>query len=202
MEREDDALRLWRDLIAAAAKEPDMELPTTIGSAVKQPLPAERTTSEDSERIASRSMGVIQNLGGVTGGAVSSLLNTAVPAGGGANWLKWLNPIAGLMSLFTGRKQAEAQLAAPVMSPRPPKRSVEYGLVASEGGAFRTVDTDERGRVRLLGNEGADPRQVVIQVQAMDSRSFLDHRDEIASAVKQALMESHGLGTVLGEFQE
>jgi hypothetical protein len=66
------------------------------------------------------------------------------------------------------------------------------------------TDRDEAGRARVVESrvEGGAASQVVVQVQAMDSRSFLDHRDEIASAVRQALMESHGLGTVLSEFRE
>jgi hypothetical protein len=34
---------------------------------------------------------------------------------------------------------------------------------------------------------------VTIQVNAMDARSFAEHRDEIASAVKEALTRNHGL---------
>ncbi|MCC6364698.1 MAG: hypothetical protein IT165_14350 [Bryobacterales bacterium] len=40
---------------------------------------------------------------------------------------------------------------------------------------------------------------VVVNVQAMDSRSFLDHRDDIASAVREALLNSHPLGDYLAE---
>ncbi len=39
---------------------------------------------------------------------------------------------------------------------------------------------------------GASP-QVLIQVNTMDARSFADHRDDIASAVREALTRSHSL---------
>jgi hypothetical protein len=201
-EREDDAVSLWRDLVAAAVKEPDMELPIAIQRAVARPTKTGQTNQLQPERLTARATGVLQGIGGAVGGSIASLLSQATPTSGTASWLKWLNPIAGLVSLFTGRKQSEEQLPVPVMSPRPAKRSVEYGLVASEGGALRTADTDESGRVRLRENKSEGLSQVVVQVQALDSRSFLDHRDEIASAVRQALMESHGLGSVLGEFRE
>jgi hypothetical protein len=39
--------------------------------------------------------------------------------------------------------------------------------------------------------------QVTVQVQAMDSKSFLDHREEIARAVRQAVLSSHSLNDAL-----
>nr|MCU0228076.1 hypothetical protein [Bryobacterales bacterium] len=48
----------------------------------------------------------------------------------------------------------------------------------------RTADTTPRS---------AQQAPVVIQVNAMDARSFADHRDEIASAVREALTRNHAL---------
>lgn len=201
MEREDDALRRWRDLLAMAVREVEAGTPVPVMNPAAEALTAGRMDTEAGDNAPSRALGVIKNLGGTAGTAVSTLLNQAAPSSGAANWLKWLNPIAGLLGLFTGKGDGEGQLEAPVMSPRPAKRSLEYALTASEGGGFRAADMDEWGRVRVRDEQQAGPSQVVVQVKAMDSQSFLDHRDEIASAVKQALMESHGLGTVLGEFR-
>ena len=41
---------------------------------------------------------------------------------------------------------------------------------------------------------------VTVQVQAMDSRSFMDHSDEIARAVREAILNSHALGSVVSEL--
>ena len=41
---------------------------------------------------------------------------------------------------------------------------------------------------------------VTVQVQAMDSRSFLDHSNEIARAVREAILNSHALGSVVSEL--
>ena len=41
---------------------------------------------------------------------------------------------------------------------------------------------------------------VQIQVNAIDSKSFLDHSDAIAEAVRQALLNSHSLGDVIAEL--
>ncbi|MCS7024723.1 MAG: hypothetical protein NZV14_07965 [Bryobacteraceae bacterium] len=40
---------------------------------------------------------------------------------------------------------------------------------------------------------------VVIQIQALDSRSFLDRSAEIAAAVKDAILHSHSLQDVMRE---
>jgi hypothetical protein len=189
-ERDDEAMRLWRDLIESAVKRGEIEVPPVAASF-------------GTDKAAASGLRSIAGSSGALGGPVFSLLNQAAPKAAGTGWLKWVNPIAGLISLFSGgKKDTSEEPAAPAITPRPPKRRIEYGLVESEGGSLYSTDRDERGRSRLAAEREGGPSQVLVQIQAMDSRSFLDHRDEIASAVRQALMESHGLGSVLDEFRE
>jgi hypothetical protein len=68
---------------------------------------------------------------------------------------------------------------------------VEGQLGGGERVVWRTADG---GQAR----PGA-ATQVTVQVQAMDSRSFLDHREEIARAVRQAVLRSHSLNDVLAD---
>jgi hypothetical protein len=42
--------------------------------------------------------------------------------------------------------------------------------------------------------------QVTVQVNAMDSRSFLDNSDQIARAVREAILNSRALADVVGEY--
>lgn len=42
--------------------------------------------------------------------------------------------------------------------------------------------------------------QITVQVQAMDSRSFLDHSEDIARAVREAMLNSHGINDVITEL--
>lgn len=200
---QDSTQRLLQELIGRAVNGARAGVPLLVETKRETRSDVRTGSAAPDERPAASALGLIQNLGGMWSGPVTSILNQAVPGKSATSWLRWLNPIAGVIGLFGGRKK-EDELPAPVMAPRPAKRSLEYGLVASEGGVFRGMDTDEAGHARLTesGATVAAPSQVVVQVQAMDSRSFLDHRDEIASAVRQALMESHGLGSVLSEFQE
>jgi len=42
--------------------------------------------------------------------------------------------------------------------------------------------------------------QITIQVNAMDSRSFLDHSNEIAQAVREAMLNMHSINDVVSDF--
>jgi len=54
---------------------------------------------------------------------------------------------------------------------------------------------------RPTGTAPAAPMPpVTIQVQAIDTRSFLDHSAEIARAVKEALLRTHTLGDVVADL--
>lgn len=118
-------------------------------------------------------------------------------AAGPLGWLGSLSPVvSGLMKVFGGGGGSKEPPALPEFElPRPQR--VVAGFTGTEWQP-REVDYDAGGMPRVMGGQ-AERASVVVQVQAMDSRSFLDHRDEIASAVRQALLESHGLGDVLSE---
>ncbi len=107
-----------------------------------------------------------------------------------------LNPIvAGLMKLF-GRGIGEEQAILTKIE-RPAALSYQGGVAERTGWGMGEIDYSASGMPRAADRFASTP--VVVQVQTIDSRSFLDHRDEIASAVKQALLESHGLGDVMRE---
>lgn len=56
------------------------------------------------------------------------------------------------------------------------------------------VDYDYRGNVRVI------ERPVYVQVQAMDSRSFIDARQDIASAVREAIREGSDLSDTVRDL--
>lgn len=109
---------------------------------------------------------------------------------------------AGLMKLF-GRGGSDAgQDAAPTLPFSLPEQiSVEAGLSADR--SFVPVTYSQRGVSRTGGTPqaaSAPPAQVLVNVQAMDSRSFLDHSDDIARAVRDAMLRSHSLNDVVAEM--
>jgi hypothetical protein len=116
----------------------------------------------------------------------------------GSSWVQWLNPIVGgLLSLFGG---GDSTPAPAVLMPyeRAEKQQYKAGFGESGGDLVVPVDYGQNGLTRP--NAGSGGQSIVVQVQAMDSKSFLDHTPEIAQAVKRALLESDGLPSAMNEF--
>jgi hypothetical protein len=129
-----------------------------------------------------------------SGSSIGSTLESAASSflGGG---LSSLSPIlGGLLSLFGGGGQTVAA-PAPFMLPSPVQS--EAGLTASAPGQVVPVSYGQTGQPR--GQSASSP-QVTIQVNAIDSQSFLDHSDDIAMAVKQAILNSSSLNDALNEL--
>jgi hypothetical protein len=98
--------------------------------------------------------------------------------------------ISGLVGLFGGGGgQSEPAPLVPYIAP--PAVKVSAGISSSATGAF-AVDTTQGGAPRAVP-------QITVQVQAMDSQSFLDHSNDIAMAVRQAMLESTTLNDVIRE---
>jgi hypothetical protein len=121
------------------------------------------------------------SVGGTVGGIASSVLGSG------------LSPIiSGLLSLFGG--SSTQNLSAPTPFSLPPSVDYQAGLTSS--GQVVPVDSGQGAQVRAQSTSAAP--QVTVQVNAMDSQSFLDHSDDIANAVKAALLNSHSLSDVIG----
>lgn len=125
------------------------------------------------------------------GGTVESVASSFL--GGGLSSLSPL--LGGLLSLFGGGGQT-IQTQAPFMLPAPVQS--QAGLTASAPGQVVPVSYGETGQPRAQSSS-ASP-QVTIQVNAMDSQSFLDHSDDIAMAVKQAILNSSSLNDVISNL--
>ncbi len=129
--------------------------------------------------------------GGGTAGSTAGSIASDVLGGGSI-----LSPIiGGLADLFGGGSQPTIattpfQLPAPVQ--------YEEGIGGGSPGQATPVSYGETGQPRALAAPSAP--QVNIQISAMDSQSFLDHSDQIATAVKQALLNSHSLGDVISDL--
>jgi hypothetical protein len=54
-----------------------------------------------------------------------------------------------------------------------------------------------RSRSAIAGSEGRSPTQITVNVQTIDSRSFLDHSEDIAHALRRSLLTDNPLGEVL-----
>jgi len=103
-----------------------------------------------------------------------------------------LSPIiSGVMQLFGGGQTSSQPAFAPFIMP--PSMQLDTAINKSVPLAAQTSpDTSSAGP-----SAAAQAPHVQIQVNAIDSRSFLDHSDAIAEAVRQALLNSHSLGDVI-----
>ena len=143
-------------------------------------------TQAVSQNTSSKSSGEA-SIGSTVESAASSFL------GGGLSSLSPL--ISGILSLFGGSSQTAAA-PSPFLLPAPVQS--EAGVTGNAPGQVVPVSFGENGQPRAESTGAM--QQVTIQVNAMDSQSFLDHSDEIASAVKQAILNSSSLNDVISSL--
>ncbi len=122
-----------------------------------------------------------------SGGKVSDVLDTASQfLGGGLS----LMPLVSLFSSLFGGGQS--QQPAPLMPfTLPPSLSLESTT------NYQDVSWGENGMPRAAGSAASAAPQITVQVQAIDSQSFLDHSTEIAQAVRQAMLNMNSLNDVV-----
>jgi hypothetical protein len=123
-----------------------------------------------------------------SGGGVTDVLNTASQVlGGGLS----LMPIVSLFtSLFGG---GESQQTPLVPYSLPPSLNLQSTT------SNQNVSWGENGLPRSVPSGGGSNggQQITVQVQAMDSQSFLDHSDDIAQAVRQAMLNMNSINDVI-----
>ncbi len=122
-------------------------------------------------------------------GTIGSTLGGAL--GGGLGLAPLISGIAGL---FGGGDSSTPAAQPTYMAPLP--IHLDAGFSEGGGGPFG-VDRAQGGGPRAMTNSSAP--QITVQVQAMDSRSFLDHSGDIALAVRQAMLQSNVLNDVIRE---
>jgi hypothetical protein len=155
-----------------------------INEALMQQSVAAASASAVDPGAGSAASSVLDAIGGVLGGGL----------GGG---LGLTSMISGLTSLFGG---GDSVSTPPSLTPyvRPLPIQLDAGFSDANGGSAFGVDTAQGGMPRALTGGGA-PAQITVQVQALDSQSFLDHSNDIAMAVRQAMLETTVLNDVIRE---
>jgi hypothetical protein len=147
------------------------------------------------------------------GSTAESIITTVLESG-----LGMVPLIAGLMGLFGGGgTPAPPTLEKYAMPDR------QYFEGADTGNDLSGADYDQMGMPRAYsaapdgtspqgsgtaspssssggGSSGAAAQQITVNVQAMDSQSFLDHSDEIAQAVRAAMLNSNSINDVVNNL--
>lgn len=109
--------------------------------------------------------------------------------------------VTGLMKLFGSREpEPLPELEKFVM---PTAVSVEAGLSADRG--YRDVRYSQ-GAPQLTGissqanRNAGEPNTIQVNIQAIDSQSFLDRQEDIAKAVREAMLHSNSLNDIVMEL--
>jgi hypothetical protein len=123
------------------------------------------------------------------GGAASSLLG-----GGGLGLLSPL--ISGIASLFGG---SSAPKPLPIYTPPPPV-AIDATLNSAAPSAATAATGAASPAPSTAGSSQAAPTQVTVNVNAMDSQSFMDHSDDIANAVREAMLNMHPINGVVASL--
>jgi hypothetical protein len=79
----------------------------------------------------------------------------------------------------------------------------KYDLPAAQSLSVANVGGPLHGLPQAVSGAGTEVRavpQVVVNVSAMDSQSFMDRSDDIARAVRSAMLHMHPLNDVVGEI--
>jgi hypothetical protein len=123
------------------------------------------------------------------GGVASSLLG-----GGGLGLLSPL--ISGIASLFGGSSTPK-----PLAIYTPPPPVAISATLNSAAPNAATAGTGAASPVpSAAGGSQAAPTQVTVNVNAMDSQSFMDHSDDIANAVREAMLNMHPINGVVASL--
>ena len=133
-----------------------------------------------------------------TGSSVTNTINTVSQfLGGGLSLMPLVSIFA---SLFGGGGGSEPQPLVPYSMP--PSLQLESTT------NYQSVVWGQNGLPRAAGGQTPNALsapstaapQITVQVQALDSQSFLDHSAEIAQAVRQAMLNMNSLNDVVTEL--
>ena len=177
-------------------------LPQTVGSLNETLTEVSRNFSalaaanqSQAEAILSNTQAVTQNTAEKsTGGVADTFGKIASSLLGGLE--SSVSPvISGLLSLF-GSGQAQAPAPLPAISL---PSSINFAAANAPGSNIATLPSVDYGQSGAPRAVSMAP-QITIQVQAMDSRSFLDHSADIAQAVREAMLNMHSLNDVVSDL--
>jgi len=127
------------------------------------------------------------------GGSIASKAGSVLGGGLGV-----LSPVvSGLMSLFGAGGSSQAPAALPYYTPPPSVQMSDTLRTATPAAA--SSSSASNGSASGGGSTASAP-QVTVNVNAMDSQSFMDRSSDIANAVREAMLNLHPINDVVASL--
>jgi hypothetical protein len=150
-------------------------------------------TSENTTAVAQNTRSRAGEVGS-TVGAVAKATGNAVSGS-----LPLIPIISSIAKLFGfGRDQQQAPALTPFALPD--SLDLEGGVIRSGSSAVDGISYGQNSLPRATSQGAARQTSINVNVQTLDSRSFLDHSEDIARAVREAMLNSHPLNDVISEI--
>ncbi len=139
----------------------------------------------------------LQALQGNSSGGGSVVDDVASHFGGGFGGLGLLSPVvSGLLSLFGGGGSKNEPDPLPVYTPPP---SIQISDTLRDAAAPQPAGALAQTANAAPQATTAAP-QITVQVNAMDSQSFMDRSTDIANAVREAMLNLHPINDVVASL--
>lgn len=159
-------------------------------------------SQSEAEAVAANTQALGQNTSSHSGGSIAGLVGQAASSLLGGFGFSPL--ISGLMGLFGGGSPSQPPPLVPFQLP--PSISFQSANILGPGG-LPGADYSQSGLPRAISASSQTPSaatapgaNITVNIQTMDSRSFLDHSSDIASAVRDAMLSMHSLNDVVGDL--
>ena len=173
------------------------DLNTSLSQAAQEIAQLRAVWQQQATLIAANTNAVQSNTGAqasrpasVAGQAASSIFGSA---------FGFLSPVAkGILGLFGGGANA-APASLPVYLPPPPVSISGVVHGANQGSSTPPAANGAATGASTPAVQSAAP-QITVNINAMDSQSFLDRSNDIASAVRLAMLNLHPINDVVADL--
>jgi hypothetical protein len=168
--------------------EHDPQLVDTMSALTRQIATLEQAARTNSEALEANTKAALDGAINRLAGGVAEARQLTSGMAGGILGSAFSPLVRGILGIFR-RKDQEAEIPLNIYTPPSP---IRLEAAVSETGEITPISYGQGGAPRPIESRSTTTTQpIVIQVQAMDSRSFVDHSDEIARAVREALLSNH-----------
>jgi hypothetical protein len=176
------------------------ELATSLSQAGQQIQQLQAAYQQQANLITENTQALQSNTSSHAGGSGGVLGSVASGLFGGA--LGFLSPIiSGIASLFGGSSKPAT---LPIYTPPPPvsiSGVVQATPAAPQASSAGVASTSSVGGASPASSSPQiSSPQITVNVSAMDSQSFMDRSNDIASAVREAMLNMHPINNVVSEL--